>query len=143
MTRRRVPIPAGGLAVVLAAALALAAILAVPLGVTGARADDPVTFVAAIDDLPLMPGLVEDPDAGMVFDAPAGRIVEAYATGSVGREAIVRFYAETLPQLGWRADGATTFRREGETLDLEFADSGKTITIRFALSPAPVSDDKQ
>jgi hypothetical protein len=141
MTRRRVPFLVRGLAVVHAATLAVTLITAIaPIS---ARADEAVTFITAIDDLPLMPGLVEDAAAGMVFDAPAGRIVEAYATGSVGRDAILRFYADTLPQLGWRADGATTFRREGETLDLEFADSGKTLTVRFALSPATAGDDKQ
>jgi hypothetical protein len=123
MTRRRVAL----------IAFALVAVTAV----TGVRAADPVNFVRAIDDLPLMPGLVEIADAGMVFDAPAGRIVEAFATGPVGRDAVLRFYAETLPQLGWQAAGAATFQREGETLDLEFADAnGSVLTVRFALSPS-------
>ena len=147
MTRRRVPFLVRGLAEVhaatLAATVAVTLTAAIALAPISARADEAVTFISAIDDLPLMPGLVEDAAAGMVFDAPAGRIVEAYAIGSVGRDAILRFYADTLPQLGWRADGATTFRREGETLDLEFADSDKTLTVRFALSPATAGDDKQ
>jgi hypothetical protein len=115
----------------------LAAFLVAVMAVAGAHADEPVVFVAAIDDLPLMPGLVEAADAGMVFDAPAGRIVEAFASGSVERDAVLKFYAETLPQLGWQAAGTTTFLREGETLDLEFAEvTADSLTVRFALSPA-------
>ena len=45
-------------------------------------------FVAGIEDLPLMGGLIEDVDAGLVFDKPEGRIVEAYATGEVSAAAV-------------------------------------------------------
>ena len=41
----------------------------------------------------------------MVFDTPAGRIVEAVASGAVTRDEVLAFYAETLPQLGWDEGG--------------------------------------
>jgi hypothetical protein len=110
--------------------------LAVVAGL-GASADEaPVAFVTGIDDLPLMPGLVEATEAGMAFDAPSGRIVEAYAGGAVSRDAVLRFYAATLPQLGWQRTAAGSFRREGETLNLEFPEGDATrLTVRFTLSP--------
>ncbi len=99
-------------------------------------------FVSGINDLPLMPGLRALPDDSTVFDAPAGRVVEAWAEGSVAREAVLSFYATTLPQLGWSATGSDLFRREGETLRLEFPLAGPrgnrasgTLLIRFYLSP--------
>ncbi|OHC74016.1 MAG: hypothetical protein A3G18_10800 [Rhodospirillales bacterium RIFCSPLOWO2_12_FULL_58_28] len=98
-----------------------------------AHADD--AFVTGIDGLPLMPGLTESPGAGMIFDTPAGRIVEAYATGNVARNPVIDFYASTLPQLGWRHDKETTFSREDEALTLELSGDDKLLTIRFALSP--------
>lgn len=107
-------------------------------GTDRVRAAD--AFVSAIDDLPLMPGLVEDPDAAMVFDSPTGRIVEAFAQGNVRAREVLAFYAETLPQLGWRPSGEGVFRREGEVLAIEFPEGdgkGPPLTVRFALQPAP------
>lgn len=101
-------------------------------------------FVTGIDDLPLMTGLSPLAGQGVVFDAPGGRIVEAWAEGAVSRAAVLSFYGSTLPQLGWTAARPDLFRRNGETLRLEFppraprgaasAPSG-AILIRFYLSP--------
>src|SRR5687767_6333818 len=106
------------------------------LGLGHARGADP--FVAGIDDMPLMPGLTQSADRNVVFDAPSGRIVEAYAEGSVERDAVRNFYARTLPQLGWRGQGGDRYVREGETLRLEFPDArggpGRVL-VRFFLSP--------
>ena len=93
------------------------------------------SYIAEVEDLPLMPGLAEVEGAGVVFDKPDGRIVEAYAQGEIAREAVLAFYRKTLPQLGWRAVGATTFRREDETLSLDFLDGGGALIVRFTLVP--------
>lgn len=95
------------------------------------------TFVAGIDDLPLMPGLAALPTQGVVFDVPGGRIVEAWAQGAVTRGAVLTFYGSTLPQLGWSVSAPDLFRREGETLRLEFPPGAAagTLLIRFYLSP--------
>ena len=96
-------------------------------------------FIEKVTDLPLMPGLSEVKDAGVVFDKPDGRIVEAYAEGEVERKAVLGFYHDTLPQLGWtraKASGAAaTFRREGENLALDFLDGGGALVVRFTLTP--------
>jgi hypothetical protein len=119
-------------------ALAVAALL-VGSAPAGGSADDATRFLATIDDLPLMPGLTEDANAGVNFDSPAGRIVEAFAFGSVSERQVLDFYAATLPQLGWRQDGDAEFSREREVLQLEFpgpAKAGSPLTVRFALKPA-------
>jgi hypothetical protein len=95
-------------------------------------------FISSIDDLPLMPGLVEE-EGGMVFDSPSGRIVEAFATGNVSPGEVLSFYNETLPQLGWRSLGGHVFRRESEILKLEFPGgpgAAPPLTVGFSLSPA-------
>lgn len=99
-------------------------------------------FVPGIEDLPLMPGLVEAPDAtSVVFDTPSGRIVQTEATGQMSREQVLAFYAQTLPQLGWRSLAAGLFRREDEVLRIEFDAVGDAVmTVRFALSPATEVD---
>ena len=98
-------------------------------------AADATDYVAGIDDLPLMAGLKSVPDAGVVFDKPAGRIVEAYAEGAVSRAEVASFYAATLPQLGWRARQSNVFQREGERLSLIFLGGDGDLVVRFTLEP--------
>ena len=100
-----------------------------------AQEEEAVGFVSGIEDLPLMPGLQEAPEGALVFDTPAGRIVEAYASGSPSSETILAFYAGTLPQLGWRRVGAGTFVREDEALRLTVEEDRGLRTVRFALTP--------
>jgi hypothetical protein len=92
-------------------------------------------FFAAIEDLPVMPGLEQVPDAGVSFDKPQGRIVEAAASGDVTQEAVQAFYTAVLPQLGWDAAGEGRYLRDGERLVLSLSASGRTLTVRFSLFP--------
>ena len=129
------------------AARILSFVLALAVASVFARAPSAIAqeqgaFLSVIEDIPLMPGLVEDETSAVVFDAAGGRLAETVAVGSSARPAIVAFYAETLPALGWHADGETRWVREGEALTLEFEDAaiGKKaagdIAVRFSLSPA-------
>ena len=120
----------------LSIAVAFVAVFGAP---DAAPADDASRFFSVIEDLPLMSGLSEDEAQGMAFDSPQGRIVEAYATGTVGPTEVLGFYRAALPQLGWRETGPGTFAREREILKLEFpADlqKGTRATVRFSLAPA-------
>jgi len=92
-------------------------------------------FVSSVEDLPLMPGLLEDKPAGLTFDSAGGRIVEAYATGRVEEDEVLQFYGETLPQLGWTAEASALFHRGGETLRLDFQRGAKGLTVHYYLSP--------
>lgn len=100
-----------------------------------AFAAEDAVYLAAVADLPLMPGLQELADAGIVFDKPAGRIVEAYAAGQVSGVEVLEFYSETLPELGWQAQDAQSFRREGEKLELELLEGEGLLTVHFTLAP--------
>ena len=115
----------------LLAVVALVAALALAPGIA-ARASE---FVPGIEDLPLMWELHAIEGSGFAFDTAAGRLVEAYAGGSVSQDDVDAFYNETLPQLGWEADGDRHWRREGETLTIEFVEGTDPVTIRFQLSP--------
>jgi len=107
-----------------------------------AGAEDAPRFVSVIDDLPLMSGLVEAGE-GVEFATPQGRIAEttAQATmeGAMSKKAVLDFYAQTLPQLGWTRAGEARFVREGETLDLVFGvaggGQGGVLSVRFSLAP--------
>ena len=113
------------------APLALALALLLP----GAAPADPSGWVPGTEDVPLMPGLAPTGDAGLVFDKPQGRIVEASAHGSVSRHAVLAFYQESLPQLGWRAAGERQFLRDGEQLSLGFNGHDGNLLVDFTLVP--------
>lgn len=106
-----------------------AALLLAP---ASASATDP--FVEGLEDVPLMAGLAALPDRSVVFDKPAGRIVESYAAGPVRRADVLRFYDETLPHLGWSGRGQV-FRRDSEVLRLGFEGRDGALVVRFSLSP--------
>ena len=93
------------------------------------------SFVAGTEDVPLMPGLAPVAGSALAFDKPQGRIVEAQASGKVTRSAVHQFYAASLPQLGWKPAGADAWRRDGETLRLEFHGRDGDLTVGFTLSP--------
>ena len=106
--------------------------------VADGRADD--GFLVVADDLPLMAGLVENLEAGVLYDKPSGRIVEAYASGALSAYDVVRFYASTLPELGWRrrrtvATNDLEFERDGERLTIEVRELAGELTVRFSLAP--------
>lgn len=102
-----------------------------------AVAQDPLgdAYVEGIPDLPLMPGLTAVPESGLVFDKPAGRIVQAFAEGSMTMQSVLAFYDETLPQLGWQRDGAGAYLREGERLKLDLSQDARGVTVQFRLLP--------
>lgn len=98
-------------------------------------------FMSGFEDLPLMPGLIQQDDASVSFDTPAGRIIEAYAESpEIGRKKILDFYSQSLPQLGWKkrkADkgqtGSVSYLRDGEVLDISIEDDAP-ILVRFELT---------
>ncbi|HKJ72924.1 MAG TPA: hypothetical protein VKA19_02300 [Alphaproteobacteria bacterium] len=110
-------------------------------GAPGAlAADPPGHFLSGFEDLPLMDGLTEQADSGVVFDKPDGRIVERYASGPLSRDSVMTFYRNTLPQLGWRARRAKkahtlAFKRDDELLDIEFKKAGSELVVRFSVTP--------
>ena len=119
--------------------LVLAAMLL--LAPHAARAGD--TYLDAVEDMPLMEGLAETGDGGIVFDKPSGRIVRSVAEGDVAPSAVRAFYVETLPQLGWtRAKEyeligeLLIFRRENEQLEIQIVPvSANHTEVRFSIEP--------
>ena len=117
---------APGLAVLLAALLA---------GCTAIEGD---TYFAGIDDLPLMPGFDERPAERTSFETPAGRIEARGAAGNADRAAVLRFYAETLPQLGWHRLAGDVYARGEERLHLDLApapDEPGGLLLRILITP--------
>jgi hypothetical protein len=125
---------ASGLAVLRAALLAGA--LAGPLA--GCAATEGDAYFAGIDDLPLMPGFDERPAERTSFETPAGRIEARGASGVADHAAVLRFYAETLPQLGWQRLAGDIYARGEERLRLDLApapDEPGGLLLRILITP--------
>ncbi|MBF0166772.1 MAG: hypothetical protein HQL45_04000 [Alphaproteobacteria bacterium] len=94
-------------------------------------------FLSGSGDLPLMPGLLEDQKAAVIFDTPEGRIAHFAAQGAALPAEVKRFYEEALPELGWTSTGPNRFKREGEILQLTIKKDGKKgLEVRFDLTPS-------
>ncbi len=122
---------------ILVAAMLVSGILA---PVSASLAQSPV-FLSVIEDLPLMPGFVENTDAALKFETEAGRIAEITASGPGTASAVVEFYSRTLPQLGWHLETPRRYQREDETLILEIIDldqNGAGVEVHFQISPVAV-----
>ncbi len=93
-------------------------------------------FFEALYDVPAMPGLVEAKEQTMVFDKPDGKIALVTAQAKSRTQAQVEgFYAEVLPQLGWKKTKQNQYVRDGETLILAFSPLQGGIGVQFSLSP--------
>ncbi len=57
-------------------------------------------------DLPLMQGFREETDSRVVFDTPAGRIIEVMAEGEIPPQQVFDYYRLVLPTLAWRKTAA-------------------------------------
>ena len=130
------------LAALLLAGPALAGLAGVPLPATSsAWAADSARYVEGMGDVPVMPGLAPAEEAPLVFDKPAGRIAQSVMAGAMDRNAVLSFYNQTMPQLGWsrapqRAGGSASFLREGEELRLEFVEPPPATAARATVQKA-------
>ena len=116
--------------------LILSVVIVAPVSVTAQQAS---RFLSVMEEMPLMPGLVEVTDAAVTFDGPSGRIIEAFVAGSVEVNAIRAFYAATLPQLGWARQANGEYRRDAEILRLDVSPAPVGATgagAHFVLRPA-------
>jgi len=87
-------------------------------------------------DVPLADGLVEDAEAGTLFESATGRVVIVEAKGAVAARSIERYYEQVLPELGWRAAGGNRFLRDGEALNIAITRANGLTLVVFRLSPA-------
>lgn len=93
------------------------------------------SYSSVIEDLPLMPGMTEISKDALVFDTPSGRIAETGVETATSAAVISKFYAETLPPLGWKEVSAFIFIRENESLKINIEQKDHASHVRFSLSP--------
>jgi hypothetical protein len=95
-------------------------------------------FFSSIPDMPLMDGLTELTDQTVVFDKPEGRIVESVALiDGQASDSVLKFYGETLPQLGWTRIADLSFRRENEILTISVEGNDGRNFLHVNIAPIP------
>lgn len=98
-------------------------------------------YLAEISDFPIMDGLEEITDAGLVFDKADGRIVTAMLEGPVSLADGRQFYLASLTALGWRlvleneSGSMVRFEREAEILTLYYQASDGVLALEIDLRP--------
>ncbi|MDR2099105.1 MAG: hypothetical protein LBO78_03745 [Rickettsiales bacterium] len=94
-------------------------------------------FMSAFEEIPLQDGLSEEEPFS--FDTEEARIIEQYVSSpTLKKSEFVKFYAGTLPALGWKlakqTENSLSFRREEEELVLSI-ESADPLVARFSLRP--------
>lgn len=105
---------------------------------TGAAVAEPARFLSAYEDVPLAPGLQERTGSVASIEGPEGVIVAAEASGAADREAVLRFYQQTLPQLGWTRSGEN-YRRGRQSLVITARADASGLVVRYRLVERPAS----
>ena len=77
-------------------------------------------------------------DEEVEFDSSAGSFASSTYQSKNSIESIKKFYSETLPQMGWDltefSNHSSTFKRENQTLRIEFSKSQKQTLAVFILT---------
>lgn len=95
-------------------------------------------FFLKLNDVPLMPGLVELENEAIIFDKPGGRIAESSAESqTLSVEDINRFYTKTLPHLGWQQVEGNAFVRNDEMLEIDITDETVARHVQITVTPKP------
>jgi len=87
-----------------------------------------------VGDLPIMEGMVIEPELGFAFDSPGGRIVLVFAATGEGQDGVLSFYNNALASLGW-VGGDGSWQRGEESLTLAQVDTSVGRLWRIRLSP--------
>ena len=91
------------------------------------------SFLPGTEDIPLMHGLTQVEETAS-FDNPAERMVLISAQTNKKKTDVLKFYKQTLVNLGWQVQKEGQFERGSDSLVIEITPNGKINQIQFRLS---------
>ena len=91
------------------------------------------SFLPGTEDIPLMAGLTQVEETAS-FDSPAERMVLISAQTNASKTDVLKFYKQSLVNLGWQVKKADLFERGSDSLIIEITPNGKINQIQFRLS---------
>ena len=94
-------------------------------------------FIEGLEDVPVMEGLSQTQNDSISFGNEESRLVEAVlASESTHFHQVEKFYANTLPQMGWIYQGkrekTLIFEREGEIIEIN-EEQKKPLLVRITV----------
>lgn len=111
----------------------ISAVLLIALSATRAE-----IITGWVGDLPVPAEALIETDSAVNFDSPSGRVIQFTIHLDLDERALIGYYNQALPELGWRAI-AGGFQRGGEVMRVEAsqdgAESGRNSFI-ITLAPA-------
>lgn len=95
------------------------------------------SFVEGLEDVPLPKNVTQIENGSLSFDNEEIRFFESYlAVEKQNFEHVVKFYNDTLPQMGWQKKGSAkqkiSFERDGESLEIT-KESEKPLILRLVV----------
>lgn len=95
------------------------------------------SFVEGLEDIPLPEKVTQIENGSLSFGNEEIRLFEAYLSAEKQEfNNIVKFYNETLPQMGWqkknKKNNVILFERDGETLEIT-KESDKPLILRLVV----------
>lgn len=85
-------------------------------------------FVQGSEDIPLLEEMEKVFDESLGFDSSSGSIMSSTYETKNNLEEVMKFYSETLPQMGWKSSkkkgSKFCFKRENEELEIETVKEG-------------------
>lgn len=89
-------------------------------------------FLSGSEDIPLMLGMAVQ-ESPAIFDKKEGQVLVSKAITHETTPAILRFYDQVLPNLGWTKLGMDTYRRKTQTLKIkiEKKENGQHVTFNL------------
>lgn len=95
------------------------------------------SFVEGLEDVPLPENVTQIENGSLSFDNEEIRFFESYLSAEKQKfENIIKFYNDTLPQLGWQKNNSNKqkilFERDGESLEIT-KESDKPLILRLVV----------
>ena len=95
------------------------------------------SFVEGLEDVPLPENVTQIENGSLSFDNEEIRFFESYLSAEKQKfDNIIKFYNETLPQMGWQKKKSNKqkllFERDGESLEIT-KESDKPLILRLVV----------
>lgn len=93
-------------------------------------------YVPGTEDVPLYTGFLPVNKNNLAYDSEGGRLVDAtYFSKNANAAEVKKFYAETLPELGWKSKKPYEYTRDGESMKVVVTEKNGTAFIKFVIKP--------
>ena len=99
------------------------------------HANDNISFVEGIADLPIFEDMKNNKESLVIFDTNEGRFVNTEIFGKAELDEAQKFYNRILPNLGWKEEELNYFKREKETLIINYKENRDVLYIFFKILP--------